>query len=151
MAYSCSYTRFNPKKPVKKYLCILLCSVVACIICLALLRVLIQAAHQGEAWVPAPSHAFVGKPYTKVIEKFKQCGFTSIQAQPLPDLVTKCITKDGQVEPISIHGHTEGDVDAVSVGGDTAYAPGRWVPADTQVVIHYHALPEQGMAATPKK
>ena len=73
------------------------------------------------------------------------------EAQPLPDLVTKCITKDGQVEPISIHGHTEGDVDAVSVGGDTAYAPGRWVPADTQVVIHYHALPEQGMAATPKK
>lgn len=84
--------------------------------------------HIGEAQPPSlPS--LKGKLYDEVIKEFKEKGFTNIQTNKLDDLVTGWMTKEGEVEK-------------VSVGGDESYDPDKWVSNDTEVMVTYHAFPE---------
>ena len=36
----------------------------------------------------------------------------------------------------------EGEVKDVSVGGNIDYSPDKWLPSNTEVIIRYHAFPE---------
>lgn len=68
-----------------------------------------------------------GRNYREVIEDFEDKGFTNIRTEKIEDLAFGWVVKNGEVEEIS-------------VGGDTNYDAGVWVPSDTEVVIRYHTF-----------
>ncbi|MFC6040273.1 DUF4839 domain-containing protein [Paenisporosarcina macmurdoensis] len=83
--------------------------------------------HVGEAKTPSGSSVQEGSNYQDVIDNFEEQGFKNIKTKKLDDLITGWITKDGEVEE-------------VSVGGDINYSPDEWVSADTEVIIKYHTF-----------
>lgn len=90
--------------------------------------------HTGEARTPSASSAQHGRDYKEVLENFEEKGFTNIQLVKIPDLITGWLTKDGEVED-------------VSVDGDLEYRPDVWYPNDVEVVISYHTFPEKNTDA----
>ena len=86
--------------------------------------------HEGEAKTPSGSRAQKGRDYNKVVDDFKSKGFTNIKTEKLEDLITGLMTKDGEVED-------------VSVGGDVDYSPDKWISADAEVSIKYHTFKEK--------
>lgn len=91
--------------------------------------------HTGEAKTPSGSRIQHGRGYQEVVEDFTEHGFTNIKTEPIEDLILGLFTKDGEVED-------------VSVGGDTEYSPDKWVPADTEVIIRYHTFPSKETDST---
>ena len=80
---------------------------------------------EGMVQTPANMKMQRGRNYKEVIEDFEDKGFTNIQTETIEDLE---------------YGHTfrNGHVEQISVGGDTNYDAGVYVPRDTKVVIRYH-------------
>lgn len=109
-------------------------------LCLSLVMVLGIAGcssegHAGEAKTPSGSSVQKGRDYQTVVEDFEKSGFTNIRLEKLGDLVTGWLTKEGEVE-------------SVSVDGDTGYSADKWYPADVEVVITYHTFPEKDSSET---
>ena len=86
--------------------------------------------HDGEAKTPSGSSIQKGRNYQDVYNQFKEKGFTNIRFEILDDLITGWLTKDGEVE-------------SVSVDGDAGYSADRWYPADVEVIITYHTFPHK--------
>lgn len=86
--------------------------------------------HDGEAKTPSGSSVQKGRDYQTVYEQFEKQGFTNIRFEVLDDLVTGWLTKDGEVE-------------SVSVDGNTDYSADKWYPADIEVIITYHTFPNK--------
>ncbi len=86
--------------------------------------------YEGKAETPSGSTILKGTDYQAVINTFSQKGFTNIKSEPIEDLITGWLTKDGEVEE-------------VSVGGDVEYSPNKWLAADTPVIIKYHTFAQQ--------
>lgn len=86
--------------------------------------------HEGEAKMPSGSSVQKGRDYNKVLDDFKSKGFNNIKTEKLEDLITGFITKDGEVEE-------------VSVGGDVDYSADEWISADAEVIIKYHTFKEK--------
>ena len=103
------------------------CLFIASILCFSLVACG-NDSHAGEAKTPSGSSAMEGRNYEEVVEIFEEKGFTNIKTEPIEDLIFGWLTKDGEVEE-------------VSVGGDVDYSPDKWVPADTEVIIRYHTFP----------
>ena len=80
---------------------------------------------EGMVQTPANMKMQRGRNYKEVIEDFEDKGFTNIQTESIEDLE---------------YGHTfrNGHVEQISVGGDTNYDAGVYVPSDTKVIIRYH-------------
>jgi hypothetical protein len=89
-----------------------------------------SSKHEGEAKTPSASSAQKGRDYQDVVDKFKEKGFTNIKTEALEDLVTGWMTKDGEVE-------------SVSVDGDEDYSADVWYPNDVPVVITYHTFAKE--------
>lgn len=85
---------------------------------------------EGQAKTPSGSSVQHGRDYQEVYEQFEKKGFTNIQFEVLDDLVTGWLTKDSEVE-------------SVSVDGDTDYSADKWYPADVEVIITYHTFPNK--------
>lgn len=102
-----------------------------CLISLTILLVACsrESNHLGEAKTPSGSSVMRGINYKEVVSKFENAGFTNIKTEAIEDLVTGWLTKDG-------------DVEEVLVGGDVNYSSDRWLPADTEVIVKYHAFPK---------
>lgn len=86
--------------------------------------------HDSEAKTPSGSSIQKGRDYQSVYKEFEESGFTNIQFEVLDDLVTGWMTKDGEVE-------------SVSVDGNTGYSSDTWYPADVKVIITYHTFPNK--------
>ncbi|MGG3916019.1 DUF4839 domain-containing protein [Rossellomorea vietnamensis] len=86
--------------------------------------------HEGEAKTPSGSSVQKGRDYEEVVNEFKEKGFKNMRTEKLEDLVTGWLTKDGEVE-------------SVSVDGDQDYSPDQWYSNDVEVVITYHTFPEK--------
>ncbi|WP_438349253.1 DUF4839 domain-containing protein [Paenibacillus sp. FA6] len=86
--------------------------------------------HEGEAKTPSGSSVQEGRNHQDVINDFEEQGFKKIKTEKLEDLITGWITKDGEVEE-------------VSVGGDVDYSPDEWVSSDTEVIIKYHTFKKE--------
>lgn len=86
--------------------------------------------HTGEAKTPAISDEQKGHMYKDVIALFKEQGFTNIKTQTIKDLMLGWITKDGEVEH-------------VSVGGNIDYSADTWYPEDIEVIVTYHTFPDE--------
>lgn len=71
-----------------------------------------------------------GMQYTDAEEQFKNAGFTNIKLEKIEDLVTGWLTDDGEIEEISVN-------------GDTEFSEGDEVEPDSNVVIRYHTFPEE--------
>ena len=84
-------------------------------------------SREGEAKTPSGSSIQRGRNYEKVVADFKNQGFLDIAIEPIEDLIFDSLSKDGEVED-------------VSVGGDVDYFPDKWFPADTPILIRYHTL-----------
>lgn len=105
-----------------------LCLSLALILCFSLIGC-DENSHEGEVKTPAGSSDMEGRNYEDVVTIFEEKGFTNIKTEPIDDLIFGWLTKDGEVEE-------------VSVGGKVDYSPDKWVPADTEVVIRYHTFPQ---------
>ena len=90
-----------------------------------------KPSHEGEARTPGGSIYHIGEDYKDVVSDFEDNGFTNIKTEKLEDLITGWITKDGEVE-------------SVSVDGDVDYKANGWYPNDVEVIITYHTFPEKG-------
>jgi hypothetical protein len=92
--------------------------------------------HEGEAKTPSGSSVQKGRDYQEVVNDFKGKGFKNIRTEKLEDLVTGWVTKDGEVE-------------SVSVDGDREYSPDDWYSENVEVVITYHAFPDEDEKTEP--
>ncbi|WP_416728771.1 DUF4839 domain-containing protein [Fictibacillus sp. JL2B1089] len=91
--------------------------------------------HEGEAKTPSGSSVQKGRDYKKVVKDFKEKGFKNISTKKQEDLITGWLTKEGEVE-------------SVSVDGDTDYSSDEWYSNDVEVVITYHTFPEEEKSDT---
>lgn len=119
---------------MRKFISILLLS----ICCIVFVACGSSSDHTGEAKTPSGSSAMKGQDYESVVETFEEEGFTNIKLEKIEDLITGWLTKDGEVEE-------------VSVGGDYEYYSDKWVEADTEVIIRYHTFQEKGKEVTEEK
>lgn len=100
---------------------------------LSLLLVLIpfvacDSVPEGEIRVPASAEEFEGENYKDVVTRFQMAGFTNISTEPIEDLITGWLVKDGEVEEVSINGKT-------SFGSSASFEP------NATVIIRYHTFP----------
>lgn len=97
-----------------------------------------KATHEGEVQAPIESSAASGKNYEDVVKQFKTAGFKEVSTREIPDLITGWLTKDGEVE-------------SVSINGDTEYSTNIWFPQDASVVVAYHTFPNKDEKAENDK
>lgn len=96
-----------------------------------------SSSHDGEAKTPSASSIQKGRDYQSVAEDFKEHGFTNIKLVELDDLVTGWLTKEGEVE-------------SVSVDGSIDYSADTWYPNDVEIVITYHTFPDENQSTSEK-
>lgn len=111
---------------MKKFISLLM-SIILCIIFVSCSS---EDNHDGEAKIPSSSSAMSGENYEDVIKIFEDAGFTNVKIEKIEDLITGWLTKDGEVEE-------------VSVGGNVDYSEDKWVLADTEVIIKYHTFADE--------
>ncbi|WP_416246471.1 DUF4839 domain-containing protein [Clostridium sp. HCS.1] len=112
---------------MKKIIIVLL----ACIMIMAVVGCSTNSnKHEGEAKTPSGSSVQKGRDYNEVVDDFKSKGFKNIKIEKIEDLITGWVTKDGEVEE-------------VSVGGDADYSADEWVSEDIEVIIKYHTFKEK--------
>lgn len=98
------------------------------IICFTLVSCEDSESHLGQAKTPSGSSVMKGRTYTDVVEIFEEKGFKNIRLEKLEDLIFGWLTKDGEVEK-------------VTVGGEENYSADKWVDSNTEIVIYYHTFP----------
>ncbi len=86
--------------------------------------------HPNEIRTPGASGFYEGEDYNIALKDFQEHGFTNIELDPIDDLITGWLTKDGEVEK-------------VYVNNDPTYSADQWVPKDSTVKISYHTFPSK--------
>ena len=89
-----------------------------------------SSAEDSGIQPPMSASAVVGKNYQDVVTQFEKAGFTAVETEGLGDLVVGFL-------------HGEGEVEEVSIDGDTSYKADARFEADAKVVIRYHSYPGQ--------
>lgn len=87
-------------------------------------------SHENESQPPVSSSRASGMVYKDVKLQFENAGFTNVELEPLGDLVLGWM-------------HKSGEVDEVSIAGDTSYSTSKWYSKDSLVVIRYHSYPDE--------
>lgn len=77
---------------------------------------------------PKSSSDLEGEDYKDVVTLLQVAGFTNIEVETIDDLITGWLTKDGEVEKVSIN-------------GDTDFFASSKFPYDSKIVITYHTFP----------
>ncbi|MDR3295730.1 MAG: hypothetical protein LBT26_07900 [Clostridiales Family XIII bacterium] len=80
--------------------------------------------------MPESSTELKGKDYQEVTAELQEAGFTNIEMDVLDDLIIGWLKADGEVEQ-------------VSVDGETGFSAGSKFAKDAKIVITYHAFPER--------
>lgn len=118
------------------------------IICLALL--LSTAACTDDQSAPAAEEKPVrvaipdaagdleGDNYGDVVDALTEAGFTNVDTEVIPDLITGWLVKDGEVESVTVDGVSDFE------SGDE-FDPG------VEVVVAYHTFPEEGADDEPSE
>lgn len=110
--------------------------IIACVVLLVCVSFVIHLVEtSGALHAPASAIHYCGENYQDVIKELKAAGFTNIKTQAIDDLVIGFLTKDGEVEEISI-------------GGDSSFSEGKGFDENVEVVIKYHTFP--AAKETPK-
>lgn len=85
---------------------------------------------------PASSEDLKGEDYQDVMTLLQVAGFTNIEVEILDDLILGWLTKDGEVEKISIN-------------GDADFSASSKFPIDARIVISYHTFPSNETEEEP--
>ena len=80
-----------------------------------------------KIYAPLTSKEAKGMQYADVVKKFEEKGFQNVKVEPIYDIITGWIKKDGEVESVAINGNKDFAV-------NTSYN------VDAEVVISYHTL-----------
>ena len=96
----------------------------------------------GKINLPISSNDLKDANYQDVVAKFENAGFINVKTEVIDDLVLGWLTKDGEVEEVSVDGYT-------SFSTNSRY------PADIEIVVSYHTFPadeeeEAAESATPE-
>ena len=75
--------------------------------------------------IPMDAKKYKGENYKHVVQQLEDAGFENVDAEPVYDLVTGWLTKDGEVEKVSI-------------AGDTEFKEGEYFSEEDHVVVVYH-------------
>ena len=67
------------------------------------------------------------KDYQEVVSKIEAAGFTNVKVEPIYDLITGFLTKDGSVEEIRVDGTAD-------------YSPDKKYPKDIEIIVAYHTF-----------
>jgi DNA-directed RNA polymerase subunit RPC12/RpoP len=86
--------------------------------------------NKTKAPIPKPSKEYKGDNYQEVMTELRAAGFSNIKTSKLGDLIKGWLTKDGDVEKVSVNGKTDFEA-------DTKF------PKDAEIVITYHTFPEK--------
>ncbi len=95
-------------------------------------------AGDGEIRIPSSSSTFEGKDYRDVLTELQTAGFINVEVEAIDDLVIGWLTKDGEVE-------------RVSVNGDTDFSSNSKFPKDAKIVITYHTFSNKESAEVSEK
>jgi hypothetical protein len=85
--------------------------------------------HENELQLPLSSDDTEYENYKDVMTRFENAGFKNITLEKIDDLITGWLTKDGEI-------------DSVSVNGETDFIASTWYSKDAKIVIRYHTFPE---------
>lgn len=80
--------------------------------------------------MPESAESFAGKQYEDVAMRLQSAGFTNVQTKKQTDLITGWMTKEGEVEQ-------------VSVNGDTDFAAYEKFDPNVTIIVTYHAFPDK--------
>ncbi|MDR3542712.1 MAG: hypothetical protein P4L69_17380 [Desulfosporosinus sp.] len=80
--------------------------------------------------INSSSSEFKGKNYESVVTQLQKISFTNIKTEALDDLVTGLLKKDGEVEHVSINGNTN-------------FSSNSYFSKDAQIIITYHTFPKK--------
>jgi hypothetical protein len=96
------------------------------------------AAKPGDtAAMPASSSDLKGEDYQDVVARLQSAGFTSVTTATIDDLVVGWVTKDGEVEKVSVNGATDFQANSV-------------FPKGAEIVVTYHTFPKQATDSTER-
>lgn len=120
-------------------------AIILCSVALAILAIIIsigiiseKSNEQNGIKIPSSQSEYQGSNYKEVVSELKDAGFTNVDVDPIEDLIAGFLTKDGEVE-------------SVSVDGKTDYDSGDLYPTDIKVVVTYHTFPEEKESSEPNK
>ena len=85
--------------------------------------------------VPAASSSLYGENYKNVVTQFETAGFTNIELEEIKDIIFGLLVSDGDVEDVSIN-------------GETTFSKSDKFPPDAKVVITYHTYIESKSSST---
>ena len=83
--------------------------------------------NKNETYIPLDAKKYRGENYEIVAQQLEDAGFKNIEYKPIKDLTTGWITKNGEVESISI-------------AGDTEFEEGEIFSKNSHIVIIYHTF-----------
>ena len=66
-----------------------------------------QATEEGKIIINFSMEDLVGQDYKEVNKKLQQQGFTNIKLETIDDLITGWLTKNGEVEEVTVNGRTD--------------------------------------------
>lgn len=89
---------------------------------------------EGMSRMPESAATFEGQNYEDVVTQLMDAGFTNIETKAQEDLITGWMTK-------------EGEVDKVSVAGKTDFSASEKFKSDVKIVVTYHAFPSDSSSS----
>ena len=92
-----------------------------------------KSTNDNKIKVSVSSSQVKGKDYQDIESAFRGDGFTNITVEPITDLVTGWLTKDGSVE-------------SVSIDGSTQFTAGKKYSPDVAIIISYHTFANKDTA-----
>lgn len=105
------------------------------IICLIFILAITACGNKtddGNINMPFSSNDLDDMVYDEAVKKLEESGFTNVSVEPIYDLVTGWLTKDGEIKDVTI------DENIKTFSRDERYAP------NTKIVVAYHTfLPEE--------
>ena len=85
---------------------------------------------ESQSQIPVSAEEAKEIHYTELVERLKNAGFTNIKTMPIEDLVFGVLTKDGEVENITIN-------------GNSSFYKGEWFEKNSKILITYHTFKDK--------
>lgn len=98
----------------------------------------IAAEHPEEVEIIDSAKKLKGTNYEEVVSALSTAGFTNITAEPVYDLKTGVLSKEGEIKTIEVDGKDD-------------FEKGEWFSPDVEIKITYHAFKEKTEAEETEK
>ena len=84
-------------------------------------------SESDSARIPFSQTIAKKKDYQEVVSKIEEAGFTNVKTEPIYDLITGFLKKDGSVEEIRVDGSAD-------------YSPDKKYPKNVAIIVAYHTF-----------